>query len=150
MKTLCIIAATALVILLQMKVKIFGIAPAMTVIMVYYLGIQFGSAKGMLFGSIIGTIEDSIVGGLIGPNLLGKGMVGFFSSFVTGGIFRWTPFLGALAVFTLTFVDGVAVFLSRMIFETQPAPPSRAIFEVLMQGLLSGVAGIFIRPSNAE
>ncbi len=104
----------------------------------------------MLLGSLIGVIEDAAVGGMIGPNLLGKGLVGFFSSSLFEGVFRWTPLLGMLAVFSLTIMDGFVVYLSQVFYETPPAPWSRAILTIVVQGLLNAAIGIFIKPKNAE
>jgi rod shape-determining protein MreD len=135
---------------LQTKIRIFGVPPELTVIVVYYIGVTGGAAKGILLGSLIGIIEDSITGGIIGPNLLGEGMVGFFSSSIAGGLFRWTPLLGLLIIFALTMLDGFVVFLSRMFYETLPTPPHRVFLTVVIQGLMNALAGIFIKPEHAD
>lgn len=135
---------------LQTKIKIFGVPPELTVVVVYYIGVTGGTAKGMILGSLIGIAEDSITGGIIGPNLLGKGMVGFFSSSIAGGLFRWTPLLGLLIISALTMLDGLVVFLSRMFYETLPLPPHRALLTVVIQGLINAFAGIFIKPGHAD
>lgn len=132
------------------QVSLLGIAPNLTVVVVYAVGIRSGATKGILSGSAVGILEDSISGHILGPNLMGKGMAGFLASFSSGSPFRWTPLLGMLSLFGLTLMDGGVVFLSRTIFETPPAPMATGVFTVLMQGILNAVIGIFIRPCNAD
>ncbi|GAB4415992.1 MAG: hypothetical protein OHK0032_12130 [Thermodesulfovibrionales bacterium] len=150
MRVVCLISGFILLLVLQTKITIFGIAPDLTAAVAYYLGINNGSNRGALLGSIIGIIEDSIGGGMLGPNLLGKGMVGFFSSFVSGRPFRWTPLLGMVSIFILTIADSFVVYLSRVVFETTPAPLSAAIPALLIQGLINSTIGAFLRPKNAD
>lgn len=137
-------------LVLQTRISILGIKPALTMAVVYYIGLTGGAAKGILAGCLIGVVEDSVVGGIIGPNLLGKGMAGFLASFIPRGIFRWTPVLGVLAIATLTILDGFTVFLSRAVYETLPAPPSSGIAIIMIQGLLNTPLGLFLKPGNAE
>ncbi|MGD0886413.1 MAG: rod shape-determining protein MreD [Thermodesulfovibrionales bacterium] len=150
MRNICIVLGIVLSLILQTKVSIFGIAPEPMVIAAYYVGINATARKGMLVGSLMGVIEDSAVGGMIGPNLLGKGLVGFFSSSLFGGVFRWTPLLGMLVVFSLTIMDGFIVFLSQTFYETPPAPWSKVILTIIIQGLVNAAIGGFIKPKNAE
>lgn len=150
MKTVCLLVAIIFSFIIQTRVSIFGISPALTVAVAYYLGVRNGPVKGIFLGSLIGMIEDSISAGILGPNLLGKGMAGYFSSFMSGSLFRWTPLLGVVGLFILTIMDGFAVFLSKAIYETMPASPSIAIITLLTQGLINSVMGIFLRPKNAD
>lgn len=150
MKILSLAVVIILSLILQTRMSLFGISPSLMVVVAYYLGIKNSSTQGILAGSLVGLIEDSVVGGMIGPNILGKGMAGFFSSFISGGIFRWTPLLGMLAISALTMMDGLVVFLSRVLYETIPAPPSRVILSIVVQGLMNSALGIVIRPKNAE
>jgi rod shape-determining protein MreD len=144
--SVCVVAAFAI----QSQISLFGVAPNMTAVVAYYLGISGGAARGMALGSIIGVIEDSLAGGILGPNLLGKGMVGFLSSFSSGSLFRWTPLLGMISIFALTVIDGGVVYLSRSIFGTSPGLLSRGILTLLAQGFLNLGIGIFIKPRNVD
>lgn len=146
----CFALAVVMAFVLQTKVSIFGISPALTVGLVYYFGINNNSAKGLLFGSMIGIVEDSIAGSMLGPNLLGKGMAGFFSSYMFGRLFRWTPMLGIIGLFMLTIMDGLAVFLSHIMFKAVHVPANKVIATLLIQGIINSVFGIFVRPKNAE
>ena len=99
---------------LQGKVSIIGVSLNLTVLMAYYAGIKYGETKGMLLGAFIGALEDIMAGSILGPNMLAKGVIGFFSSFlISGSIFRWTPLFGIITISLLTFFDNSIVFLSR-------------------------------------
>lgn len=135
--------------LLQTRLSFLGVSPDLTALLAYYFGITGGATKGIAFGSFIGVLEDSLTGSILGPHLLGKGMAGFFSSFLSGSFFRWTPYLGMVAVFILTALDGLVVLTSRTVFETMPAPASAAVGIIVTQGLLNVIAGFFIKPGNA-
>jgi len=132
------------------QISLWGVAPNFTIVVAYAAGIYSGSTKGILLGSMVGILEDSVSGNILGPNLLGKGMAGFFASFSSGSLFRWTPLLGMLSLFALTLMDGAVVFLSRTIFEISPASLSRGVLAILMQGMLNAVIGIFVRPRNVD
>lgn len=150
MSALCLMSCTILAFVLQWKISIFGISPDLTATVVYYIGINSSSNRATLLGSIIGIIEDSLGGGMLGPNLLGKGMVGFFSPFVSGRPFRWTPLLGMVSIFILTVTDSLVVYLSKAIFETPPALPAAVIPTLIIQGLINLTIGAFLRPKNVD
>lgn len=150
MKPFCILLIVILSFIIQTKVSVFGISPDFSIAIVYYLGINKGAAYGMAAGSLIGSIADSLAGGILGPNLLGKGIAGFFPPLLFGTLFRWTPLAGMLGIFLITVLSGSVVFLSKTMFETMPAPPSKAILILLMQGLLNSAIGAFLRPENAD
>lgn len=150
MKPFFIFLGVMLAFLLQIKISILGISPDLTAAVAYYFGITGGSTKGVLFGSLIGAIEDSVGGSILGPNLLGKGLVGFFSSFMSGSPLRWTPLLGIVSLAILTLMDGSIILLSRAIFDAMPTSLSSGILTLLGQGLFNGVIAIFIRPRNVD
>ena len=150
MKSFFIFLCVILAFLLQIKISILGVSPDLTAAVAYYFGITGGSTKGVLFGSLIGAIEDSVGGSILGPNLLGKGLVGFFSSFMSGSPLRWTPLLGIVSLAILTLMDGSIILLSRAIFDTMPTSLSSGILTLLGQGLFNGVMGTFIRPRNVD
>lgn len=137
-------------LIVHSQVSLWGVAPNFTVVVAYTAGIYSGPSKGILLGSVVGILEDSVSGNILGPNLLGKGIAGFLASFSSGSLFRWTPLLGMLSLFTLTVMDGAIVFLSRTIFESAPSPPSGVVVAVLMQAILNAIIGMFIRPRNVD
>jgi rod shape-determining protein MreD len=150
MRSFFIFLGVVLAFLLQTKISVLGVSPDLTAAVAYYFGITGGSTKGVISGSLIGVIEDSVGGNILGPNLLGKGMVGFFSSFMSGSPFRWTPFLGIVSLVILTLMDGSIILLSRAIFGAMPTSLSSGIFALFVQGLFNGIIGIFIRPRNVD
>ncbi len=150
MKVFILISALSLAFVVQSKISIIGIPPAFTVIAPYYIGLTRGWKKGILGGSVVGIIEDSLSGNILGPHLLGKGIVGFLSSFLSGSLFRWTPLLGLLGLFSLTILDGFSVFVTKAIFNIQFIPASRLISTLLFQGLLNCIAGTVLRSKDAE
>ncbi len=150
MRTAVIVLGVLAAFIVQTKLSLFGVSPDLTAVAAYYFGIKNGATKGMSLGSLVGIIEDSISGNILGPNLLGKGVIGFFSSFSSGSVFRWTPFLGMVSIFLLTVLDGVIVFLSRSLFQTPPTSLGAGLLILAVQGLLNLPLGFFIRPRNAE
>jgi rod shape-determining protein MreD len=145
------VIAVFLALFLQSRLSFFDVKPDLTALLAYYAGIRYGERRGLVIGVLIGAIEDSVSSAIIGPNLLAKGLIGFFASFfVSGGIFMWTPVLGAMAIGMLTFVDNSVVFLLRSFFQGMPAMPTTALYIAAIQSLLSAPAGIFIRPRHAD
>lgn len=150
MKVLILILLVLAAFVIQSKVSIFGIPPALTVIAPYYIGLRSGVRNGMITGTIIGMIEDSLSGNVLGPHLLGKGIIGFSSPLLSGTLFRWTPLLGIIGLFSLTIIDGLSVFITNTIFNIHLIPASRLITTVLFQGALNSLVGAFLKPENAE
>jgi rod shape-determining protein MreD len=107
-----------------------------------------GETPGMFFGALIGFIEDIFSGVLIGPNILSKGIVGYLSSSLYRRLFIWTPLLGAINIFSLTFLDSSIVFILRSTFDTIPVDIGTALFIVIVQSLVNTPVGIFIKPKE--
>jgi len=139
-----------LTFILQRRLLLFGVAPNLTFILVYYTGLREGGTWGIILGSVIGSIEDSLSGAFLGPHLLSKGLVGYFSSFMSNSFFRWTPVLGAIAIAALTIIDGAVVFESRSFFDRIPASTGTAVFIIAVQTLFNAPLGIFLRPRNTD
>jgi len=150
MKKIILLLIVFSAFLLESRISIFGGRPDLAAATVYYYGLKKGEAKGLLFGSFIGFIADSLSGGILGPNILGKGLVGFFSAFMSGSFFRWTPVLGAVGLSLLTAVNGVLVFFSKTLFEDRPTSISNAIFIISIAALVNSLFGLFLRPKNEQ
>ncbi len=135
---------------IEERISIFHVAPNFTVLLVYYVGIRRGGTEGLFFGSIIGAIQDSISSAFLGPNLLSKGIVGYFSSFMSGSFFRWTPLLGAIGIGVLTIVDDTVVFATRSFFDRMPTGIKAAAFKIIIQSLINVPLGLFLRPKNIQ
>lgn len=141
-------AIVLLTIIIQARVSLFDVQPSFTSALAYYAGIRKGELRGIFFGSLIGTIEDSLSATFLGPNLLSKGLVGYFSSFIYSGFFRWTPFLGIIAILFLTAMDSTVVFVLRSIFDKTPVDIKVAVFVVTIQSIINAPLGIFLKPRN--
>lgn len=139
-----------LTFIIQGSVSIFDVTPNLTAVLAYYAGIRKKEVKGMFFGSLIGIVEDSLSGTLLGPNLLSKGLVGYFSSFVYSRFFIWTPLLGIISISALTLIDSTIIFVSRSIFDRMPVSIGAAIFIVAIQSLLNAPLGILLRPKDVQ
>ncbi len=151
MKYLQWAAAAFLVFFLQGRISVLDITPDLTAVLAFCAGIRHGETRGLFAGMVIGGLQDSMSLSIIGPNLLGKGMVGYFSaSFLSGGILRWTPVLGIVAVSLLTLVDNAVVYFARGLFDKIPASLSTALFVSVMQAILNAPAGLCIRPPHAD
>ena len=151
MKYLWLALIIFLAFLLQGSISILAVSPNLTALVVYFIGIRHGRTQGLLLGGIIGALEDSLSSGMIGPNMLAKGLVGFLSaSFISGSFLIWTPLSGTISAALLTFADNAVVFLSLTLFDKIPANPSTALFTATMQSLISAPAGIFMRPKNVD
>jgi rod shape-determining protein MreD len=135
---------------IEERISIFHVAPNFTVLLVYYAGIRKGGLEGLFLGSFIGTVEDSLSGTFLGPNLLSKGIVGYFSSFMSGSFFRWTPLLGAIGIGVITLVDNTIVFTTRSFFDRMPTSIKAAAFKIIIQSLINIPLGLFLRPKNVQ
>ena len=151
MKYLFFAIAAFLTFFLQGRISVLGISPDLTVLLVFFAGVRYGETRGLLLGVLIGALEDGLAGSFIGPYMLSKGMIGFFSSFlVSGGFFRWTPLLGAVAVALMTVSDNLFVLLNRTIFFRMPSSLPESFFVTIMQALLNSPAGVFMGPKNVD
>jgi rod shape-determining protein MreD len=137
-----------LTLVVQGSISIFDITPNLTAVLACYAGIKKREVKGMLFGSFIGIVEDSISGAFLGPNLLSKGLIGYLSSLMYTRFFIWTPILGAISIFVLTLTDGLIVFLSRGLFANIPVSIGAGVLIIIMQSLFNAPLGIFLRPKK--
>jgi rod shape-determining protein MreD len=139
-----------LTFILQRRLSLFGVAPNLTFILVYYIGLREGGYRGIILGSVIGSIEDSLSGAFLGPYFLSKGLVGYFASYMSGSFFRWTPILGTIGISALTIIDNAVVFASRSFFDRIPVSTGAAVLIIAIQTLFNAPLGIFLRPKNTD
>ena len=141
-------AIILLTVLAQGSVSFIHIKFNLTIILVCYIGMKRGEIPGMFFGALIGLIEDILSGVLIGPNILSKGLIGYLSSSLYRKLFIWTPLIGAINIFSLTFLDRSIVFILRSIFDKIPVDIGTALFIIMVQSLVNAPLGIFIKPKD--
>lgn len=149
MKPVFMLLSVILSFIIQTNASVFGISLNLAAAAVYFISINTGTAKGVLTGSVIGMIEDSIAGGMLGPHFLGKGIAGFLSSLLLGSFVRWTPLLGFIGLFFITVIDSLIGLLARSVYEPMPASFLRVIMILSVQGLVNSSMGFFLRPKNA-
>lgn len=148
MRKLGFAALIFIVFLVQTNLSVFGIPLELTTVLCYYFGLKKGKVRGMCIGAFIGIIEDGIAGGIVGPNMVSKGLVGFLSASMLGSFFVWTPILGVIVISALTIFDGACVYMLKAIFEYAPTSIPAAFTTVLMQALMNLFWGLVIRHKN--
>ncbi|GBE36686.1 hypothetical protein BMS3Bbin07_00836 [bacterium BMS3Bbin07] len=136
------------VFLLQSVISIDIIRVNLTLLLVYYFGLRRGELQGAAVGISVGFLEDTLSGQLIGPGMLGKGLVGILPAYLSEGFFIWTPLLGMLAVFTLTVVDETVVYTSLSLFSQRPAPLPDFIGLTIVKALINAPFGWLIKPGK--
>ncbi len=136
------------VFLVQSLVSASLLTVNLTLLPVYYFGLKKGYAPGLSVGVSVGLLEDALSGQLIGPGMLGKGLVGILASYITDGFFIWTPLLGMLAVFVLTIVDEAVIYTSLTLFSEAPAPLKDFVGIALGKALINAPFGWMIRPAD--
>jgi rod shape-determining protein MreD len=143
-----LVALTALCLVLETRVELMGVRPSLIVLPVYYVGLRHSPLRGCLVGALIGAISDSLAGHLLGPNMLAMGTVGIMASMLTGGFLRWTPLLGVIALFVITFLQGIISYGALAAFAEPPATMYIAATALLVQGAINAIAGVFIKPAD--
>ena len=138
------VALILLTVLVQGSVSFFHIKLNLTVILVCYIGMKRGEIPGMFFGALIGLIEDILSGVLLGPNIHKEGL----DQKIVEKLNIWTPLIGAINIFSLTFLDRSIVFILRSIFDKIPVDIGTALFIIMVQSLVNAPLGIFIKPKD--
>lgn len=136
--------------IIQGSISLFDVTPNLTVILVCYAGMKNREVKGMVIGSLIGIVEDSLSGAFLGPHLLSKSVVGYFSSLMYSRFFIWTPLLGIISISLLTVTDSFIVFALRSIFDKMPVNIGAAAFIIVMQSILNAPFGLLLKPKSVE
>ncbi len=141
-------AVIAGVFLLQSLLSAGSLRLNLTLLPVYYLGLRRGEVPGVAAGLPVGFLEDALSGQIIGPGMLGKGMIGVLSTYVSGSFFIWTPLLGILSIFALTVVDETVIYTSLSLFSQPPVPLRDFVVTVLIKALVNAPFGGLIRPEQ--
>jgi rod shape-determining protein MreD len=112
--------------------SIGGVVPDLALIWVVYCGVHCSRAMGIGSGIVIGILEDSLSGGLLGVNTLSKSFIGFFfatlkDKFYVEGVIPVAFFLVASSLFDgLVFCFSMNTVLkgevaSSFIYQSLPA-----------------------------
>lgn len=138
------------VLMLQGSISFHQITPNLTVLLACYAGVKGREIKGMLYGTLIGIVEDSLSGAFLGPHMLSKSLVGYLSSLLYSRFFVWTPYLGVLSIALLTLIDGSLVFLLRGVFDKTPAGFGAAGIIIAVQSLINAPMGFFLKQKDLQ
>ncbi|MEJ2182768.1 MAG: rod shape-determining protein MreD [Nitrospirota bacterium] len=144
--TLALTLVVALI--LESRVRVSGIGPNLTVLFVIYAGLRGGPLRGLTAGAGLGFLTDVLSAGMLGPDILAKGTVGYLSAFLGRGVFTWTPLLGLVGFFVLTFLDGTLSYGLTAAFERAALGATHAAVISFWQALLVAPAGLFMRPRD--
>ena len=136
------------VFLLQSLISTTLIKLNLTLLLVYYFGLKKGETQGAAVGISVGFLEDTLSGHIIGPGMLGKGLVGILSTYLSSGFFIWTPMIGIVSVFTLTMIDETVVYVSLSLFSQRPAPLQDFVAMAFIKALINAPFGLLIKPEK--
>ncbi|MGW8272794.1 MAG: hypothetical protein ACWGN7_05335 [Thermodesulfovibrionales bacterium] len=136
------------IFIVQMNISIFGVFLNLTVLVPFYVGVRTTPERGLLAGVGVGLFQDGLGLGLIGPNMLSKGLVGLLSPLMAGKLFIWTRVFGIVTMFTMTFLDGWMVYASKNVFQSLSTDLDVVFRDVLIQALVNAPLGYFIKPRD--
>lgn len=137
------------IFIVQMNVSMFGVFLNLTVLVPFYVGVRSTPEKGLLAGLGVGFLQDGLGLGIIGPNMLSKGLVGLLSPLMAGKFFIWTRVFGMVTMFTMTFIDGWMVYASKSVFQSLSTDLDVVFRDVLIQSVLNAPLGYFVKHRDA-
>ena len=125
-------------------ISFWGVTPDVVLIFVIYCGIHFQKNNGLKMGILVGFIQDSLSGGLLGINTLSKGLIGLFFSalkdkIIVEGILPISYFL-----FMASIIDGIIYFaVTASLMEAQ-IKADTLFYHVFFFGIYNAVTGLFL------
>lgn len=134
----------------EAKISVFGIWPDATVLLAYFIGLRYGPTAGAVGGAAVGFFSDGLAAGYLGPNVISKCVVGYFSAFFSSTFFGWTPYVGMLGTAGFTILDRGISFMVVTALGQMPLNPSSAVKIILWQAAINTVLGAFIWPKDNE
>ncbi|TAN45714.1 MAG: hypothetical protein EPN22_01615 [Nitrospirae bacterium] len=155
---------TAGVFLVHTQLSSFAGLFNLSVVLVYYFGVESLSRisskkffpvrielESAGFGASIGLVEDALSGGIIGPAILSRGLIGFVTPFVyTEIVFRWTPIWAGALLVLFTFCDGWIIAGARSVFSETVINNAQVLRVVAFQCLVSLPFALLIKPLSAR
>jgi len=121
-----------------------GIIPDPALIFVVYCGIHSQKNSGTRMGVLVGFLQDSLSGGLLGINTLSKGLIGLFFSalkdkIIVEGVLPISYFL-----FAASLIDGVIYFVATTSLMGAQVKGEFLFYQVVFFGIYNAVAGFFL------
>ena len=100
--------------------------------------------NGIKMGILVGFIQDSLSGGLLGINTLSKGLIGLFFSalkdkIIVEGILPISYFL-----FVASLIDGIIYFTATTSLMGAQVKADSLFYQVVFFGIYNAVAGLFL------
>lgn len=76
-----------------------------------------GEMKAIFFGATVGLIEDGLAGSIIGPSIMSKALMGFFTVFIFTEVFsKFTVTMASFVLFCMTALEFLVMFVLRLLF----------------------------------
>lgn len=89
--------------------------PDLVIIAAVFLGFAFSKGKSVAAGSCLGLIQDTLSGGIIGMNMLSKGLAGYCAAHLRETIILENIIAQCFLIFGATILEGVVFqFLSNI------------------------------------
>ena len=121
-----------------------GVVPDLALIFVVYCGIHFQKNGGIKMGVLVGLIQDSLSGRLLGINTLSKGLIGLFFSalkdkILVDGILPISYFL-----FVASLIDTIIYFTTTISLMGAQTQIDSLLYYVTFFGVYNAVVGLFL------
>ena len=121
-----------------------GVTPDPVLIFVIYCGIHFQKNNGLKMGILVGFIQDSLSGGLLGINTLSKGLIGLFFSalkdkIIVEGVLPIIYFL-----FVASLIDGTIYFVTTTSLMGTQIKVDSFFYRIVFFGIYNAVIGLFL------
>jgi|GEM_PF-4414432 rod shape-determining protein MreD len=106
----CILLWIVFVLQIRMPLPLW-FRPAFVLLVIFFHALRFGETKGLLLGALGGLALDVFSAGMIGPQMLSKGVAGYVSAWLPRLFYRRTPV-------TLTACIALAALIDCSILQT--------------------------------
>jgi len=95
---------------LMTSISLNGIKPDLGLILIFFTGLIYGEADGILVGLIIGLLTDLFSGGALGPNVVSKTLLGWSGGMVCKTLLNVNAFFTLGSVFCMSLLNGLISF----------------------------------------
>lgn len=124
--------------------SVWGIKPDLALIFVVYCGINFKKNGGARMGMLVGFLQDTLSGGLLGINTLSKGFAGLFFSALKDKIIVEGFLPISYFLFVASLIDGIVYFFATTSLMGAQIKVESLFYQLSCFGLYNAVAGLFL------
>lgn len=125
--------------------RIFGsVAPDLILLASIYCGLRFGKLSGVQIGAFCGLLQDTLSYGLLGINLLSKGLIGFATGYlremnllIGNSVMMWM-----ILIFLSTALDVTLLLVSLNSFYDAPISFANTLWSITIQSILNIAIGV--------